>query len=79
MKSLVFLSVAGLLTSCGVVGAPVPPESVGVAVTIEQQKKRDALEAQQREAAAAAEAEESDQTLEGQDVNLPPLRPVGTR
>ena len=79
MKSLVFLSVAGLLTSCGVVGAPVPPESVGVAVTIEQQKKRDALEAQQREATAAAEAEESDQTLEGQDVNLPPLRPVGTR
>jgi len=79
MKSLVFLSVAGLLTSCGVVGAPVPPESVGVAVTIEQQKKRDALEAQQREAAAAAEAEASDQTLEGQDVNLPPLRPVGTR
>ncbi len=79
MKSLVVLSVAGLLTSCGVVGAPVPPESVGVVVTIEQQKKRDALEARQREAAAAAEAEESDQTLEGQDVNLPPLRPVGTR
>jgi len=79
MKSLVVLSVAGLLTSCGVVGAPVPPESVGVVVTIEQQKKRDALEARQREAAAAGEAEESDQTLEGQDVNLPPLRPVGTR
>jgi len=79
MKSLVFLSVAGLLTSCGVVGAPVPPESVGVAVTIEQQNKREALEAQQREAAAAAEAEESEPALEGQDVNLPPLRPVGTR
>ena len=79
MKSLVFLLVAGLLTSCGAVGAPVAPESVGVAVTIEQQKKRDALEAKQREAAAAEEAEESDQTLEGQDVNLPPLSPVGTR
>ena len=79
MKSLVFLSVAGLLTSCGVVGAPVPPENVGVAVTIEQQKKRDALEAKKREPAVAAEAEESDQTLEGQDVNLPPSNPVGTR
>jgi hypothetical protein len=77
MKSLVLLLVAGLLTSCGVVGAPVAPESVGVAVTIEQQKKRDALDAQQRK--AAAEAEESDQTLEGQDVNLPPERPEETR
>ncbi len=98
MKSLVFLAVAGLLTSCGVVGAPVPPESVGVAVTIEEQKKRDAieaqkqkkrdaleaqkrdaLEAQQREAAEAAEAGEPDPALQGQDENLPPLQPVGTR
>lgn len=70
---------AWALASCGVVGAPVPPENVGVAVTIEQQKKRDALDAQQREAAAAAEAGESDPALQGQDVNLPPLRPVGTR
>ena len=79
MKSLVFMLVAGLVVSCGVVGPPVPPESVGVAVTIEQQKSRDALEAQQREAAAAAKAEESDPALQGEDVNLPPLRPVGTR
>ena len=85
MKSLVFLLVAGPLVSCGVVGPPVAPESIGVAVTIkqqkdiEQQKERDALEAQQREAAAAAEAEESDPALQGEDVNLPPLRPVGTR
>ena len=65
---------AGLLVSCGVVGAPIPPENVGVAVTIERQK-RDALDPQQRE----AEVAESDPALQGQDVNLPPLRPVGTR
>jgi hypothetical protein len=78
MKGLELLLTAGLLTSCGVVGAPVAPETVGVAPTIEQQKKRHALEAQQREA-AAAEAEEPDPALQGQDVNLPPLQPEGTR
>jgi hypothetical protein len=70
--------VAGLVISCGVVGPPIPPENVGVAPTIEQQKRRHAIEEQQREA-AAAEAAESDPALQGQDVNLPPLRPVGTR
>ncbi len=66
--------IAGLLGSCGVVGAPIPPENIGVAVTIERQK-RDALEPKQRE----AEVAESNPALQGQDVNLPPLRPVGTR
>jgi hypothetical protein len=66
------------LTACGVVGAPIPPENVGVAVTIEQQKLRDA-EAEKAREAAAAKAAESDPALTDQDVNLPPLRPVGTR
>ena len=79
MRSLVVMLVVGLLVSCGVVGPPIPPERVGVAVTIERQKQRDALDAQQREAAATTEAAESDPALQGQDVNLPPLRPVGTR
>ncbi|HEY6289539.1 MAG TPA: hypothetical protein VIW48_08845 [Nitrospiraceae bacterium] len=72
----------GMLVACGVVGSPVPPESVGVNPTIERQKKLEALEEKQREAAAAAaESTEPqlDPMLEGQDVNLPPLRPVGTR
>jgi len=79
MRSLVVMLVVGLLVSCGVAGPPIPPENVGVAATIERQQKRDALNAQQREAAATAEAAESDPALQGQDVNLPPLRPVGTR
>jgi len=73
--------IMGLLVGCGVVGPPVPPESVGVNPTIEQQKKLEALEEKQREAAAAAESVEPppEPMLQGQDVNLPPLRPVGTR
>ena len=46
----------GMLVACGAVGAPVPPESVGVTPTIERQKKLEALEEKQREAAAAAES-----------------------
>jgi hypothetical protein len=62
------------LTACGTVGSPIPPEDVGVATTIERQKKFDA------EAAKRGE-EETRPVLEpqGQDVDLPPLRPVGTR
>ncbi len=75
--------IMGTLVACGVVGPPVPPENVGVTPTIERQKKLEALEEKQREAAAAAEPEPIepplDPALQGQDVNLPPLRPVGTR
>lgn len=67
------------LTSCGVVGPPVPPENVGVALTVERQKQRDAREAQQREAEPATEEVAPDSAMQGQDVDLPPLRPVGTR
>jgi hypothetical protein len=75
--------ITGVLVGCGVAGPPVPPENVGVNPIIERQKKLEALEEKQREAAAAAAAESAepppDPMLQGQDVNLPPLRPVGTR
>ncbi len=71
----------GTLVACGVVGAPLPPESVGVTPTIDRQKKLEALEEKQRQAAAAAESAEpqSDPLLQGQEIDLPPLQPVGTR
>jgi hypothetical protein len=71
----------GTLVACGVAGAPVPPEDVGVNLTIERQKKLEALEEKQRSTAAEVESTEpqSDPMLQGQDVNLPPLQPVGTR
>ena len=71
----------GMLVACGSVGSPIPPERVGVNATIERQKTLESLEETRRKAAAAAESTEPepDSTLQGQDVNLPPLQPVGTR
>jgi hypothetical protein len=71
----------GVLMGCGSVGAPIPPENVGVKLTIERQKQLESLEEKQHEAAAGVESAEPqpDSTLQGQDVNLPPLQPVGTR
>ncbi|MDN5941614.1 MAG: hypothetical protein L0H94_07010 [Nitrospira sp.] len=73
--------IMGTLVACGTVGAPIPPEMVGVTPTIERQKKLEVLQEKQREAAAKAESTEpqSDPLLQGQDVDLPPLQPVGTR
>ena len=62
--------------ACGVIGSPIPPEDVGVAPVIERQQRLDALEAAKKK-----EAFESQPVVEpqGQDVELPDLRPVGTR
>ena len=46
MKPLVIIVLAGLTLSCGAVGSPVAPEHVGVAVTVEKQKRQHALEAE---------------------------------
>jgi hypothetical protein len=56
-------------------GPPIAPEDVGVAPLIERQQRLDRLDATEREAAEA----ESVPQPEGQNVDLPPLRPVGTR
>lgn len=64
-----------LCAACGVIGSPIPPEDVGIAPLIERQKKLDALEAAKQE---AAEGQPAAEPL-GQDVDLPPLRPMGTR
>jgi predicted small lipoprotein YifL len=79
--SIVTGMMMGLLAACGAVGPLIPPESVGVNSTIERQKALEAIEEKRRGAAAAAESAESqpDPMLQGQDVNLPPLQPVGTR
>jgi hypothetical protein len=70
-----------ILMGCGTVGSPIPPESVGVNATIERQKTLESLEEKRRKDAAVIESTEPepDSTLQGQDVNLPPLQPVGTR
>ena len=75
MKAVVIIVSAGLLISCGVVGSPVPPEYIGVAPTINKQKKQHALEAERQ----AAESAEPDPSLGAHDIDLPPSQPVGIR
>ena len=81
VASILVGATIGMLVGCGAVGAPIAPENVGVTPTIERQKKLEALQAKQHEAAVAAEGVEpqSDPLLQGQDVDLPTLQPVGTR
>ena len=71
----------GLLVGCGAVGSPIPPENVGVNATIERQKTSESIAETRRKATEAAESTEPepDSPLQGQDINLPPLQPVGTR
>lgn len=73
----------GVLVGCGVVGPPIPPEDVGVAPTIARQKK---AHESQSQAGEQKQKTETPETVEeprlgppGQDEELPPLRPVGTR
>jgi predicted small lipoprotein YifL len=74
VKTVVVVLAIWSSAACGVVGSPVAPEDVGVAPTIERQKRSDT------EAADRA-GDETQPVLvpQGQDVDLPPLRPVGTR
>lgn len=75
MNTLMILASIGLLIGCGVVGSPVPPEYVGVAPTVEKQKKQHALQAERD----AMDTGIPDLTLEGHDIGLPPSQPVGSR
>jgi hypothetical protein len=63
------------LVSCGVVGTPVPPDYVGVAPTVEKQKRQHALEAERE----AIDSNVADPSLDSHDISLPPSQPIGTR
>ncbi len=75
------LTVLTIVTGCGVVGAPVAPENVGVNPTIARQKAE--LKKLGEPQGPASPTVSSDQAapseIKGQDEELPPLRPVGTR
>ncbi|GBL39512.1 MAG: hypothetical protein SCG73_03960 [Nitrospiraceae bacterium] len=78
--SIVAVLVMGLVVACGTVGLPVPPENVGVNLTIKEQKRLEKLELlKQRRAEFPDMPVDQLLLLEGPDVELPPLRPVGTR
>jgi hypothetical protein len=70
-----------MIMGCGMVGPPVPPETVGVAPIIERQEQ---LRSQPDDAPRAPMRSEPGEEAEfmgpvGQDQALPPLRPIGTR
>lgn len=84
--SYVVFAGAGLIlltvvAACGVVGPPIPPEDVGVNPTISRQKaqlqKTGTTQPTDNAAAPAVVIEPVEP--KGQDEELPPLRPVGTR
>ena len=74
MKAIVMALAIWSLAACGVMGPPVAPEDVGVAPTIERQKRADTEAGRQ-----SGEVTQPVLEPQGQDVDLPPLRPVGTR
>jgi hypothetical protein len=80
MRRLLLIVTWGLLTSCGVVGAPVAPETIGVAPVIErQQLQQEALDGRSPADPGDVGPDESDPIPQAQDEELLPLRPVGTR
>ena len=75
MRALTIFVAMALGVSCGVVGTPVPPDYVGVAPTVEKQKRQHALEA----GPETMDSNLADPFLDGHDMSLPPSQPVGTR
>ena len=71
----------GLLPACGIVGPPIPPEDVGVAVTITWQKRaqESRIGEQKPKDDSLTPPEEVPVGPVGQDQELPSLMPVGTR
>jgi len=77
----VSLAVLTVVTGCGVVGAPIAPENVGVNPTITRQKMelKKLGEAQEAVNSPVPSDQVTPGEIRGQDEELPPLRPVGTR
>jgi predicted small lipoprotein YifL len=70
--ALVSLLLVGLVgaVACGTVGPPIPPEEVGLAAKIIEQKEKE-RQAKQKDVKPAEEEKED-------EVALPPVRPIGT-
>jgi hypothetical protein len=70
-----------MIISCGMVGAPVAPETVGVAPIIQRQKQLQSSPGTGSEPASAPVPVDESERIGpvGQDEELPPLRPIGTR
>lgn len=69
LKNLWVLGIAltVALTGCGTIGPPIPPEEVGLAAKIIEQKEKE-----RKAKGKEAKPEEEDEVV------LPPVRPIGT-
>lgn len=56
------------LGGCGKIGSPIPPEDIGIAAKVERERQEQAVE----------DTEEAERRRE-EEVELPVLRPIGTR
>ncbi|UCE62728.1 MAG: hypothetical protein JSU59_07530 [Nitrospirota bacterium] len=56
--------------ACGQVNAPIPPEDVGIEAKLRKQQKQ--MEEQEK-------SSDDEVPIEEESVELPPLRPIGTR
>jgi hypothetical protein len=73
-----------VMTGCGTVGAPIPPQDLPVAQKLLKEKEREAREKskaiqEQKEEQAKGEEKPEGEAIAPEEVPLPPLRPVGTR
>jgi len=57
-------------TACGQVSAPIPPEDVGIEAKVRKQQKQ--IQEQEKPT-------DDEVPIEEESVELPPLRPIGTR
>lgn len=88
-RPVLFAAVSFLgLMGCGVLGAPIPPEDVGVAPVIERQLRREGLlaaganvwgSASRPSAPSGVTIEEAPTLPDPDPLPTPPLRSMGTR
>ncbi len=78
---LILLGTPCMMVGCGVIGPPVPPETVGIAPVIERQKQAEAQKSGVSRPPSHADPDGGVGNMGpvGQDEVLPPLRPIGTR
>lgn len=73
---VIMLVICAITVGCGVIGAPIAPEDVGIAPRLEKEQEQ---EAKSREQAAQQQEAGSGAVEPPSEPELPPLRPVGTR
>jgi hypothetical protein len=75
------LLLLGLLAGCGRPGFPVPPDSYGIGMRMQAERKKEEQarnEQQAREAAAKQKADDGVVTSP-EEITLPEMRPIGGR